>query len=134
MAGWSPRCMFAATAKPLSQTNFGAESLWICGGTRHPYRGDVAADLWFSDDGKKWENQTSNLPFPGGDMGTVLGPPLGAALLYDEKDQYLILAGAFRGSGGIAASRNYLSLAWDGKFAWMKHDSRLTGSWSDPFF
>ena len=134
MAGWSPRCMFAATAKPLSQTYyFGPESLWICGGTRHPYRGDVAADFWYSEDGKDWQNITSRVRFPGGDIGTTLGPPLGAALLYDGKDQYLILAGAFRGAGGIAASRNYLALASDGKLEWMKQDSRLTGNWSDPF-
>jgi hypothetical protein len=130
-SAWSPRCMFAATAKPSSQTQyFREESLWICGGTRHPYRADVAADFWYSEDGKEWANKTNDLKFPGGDLGTALGPPLGAAFLYDEKNQYFILAGAFRASGGVAASRHYFSLA---RFEWMRQDSKLTGNWSDPF-
>jgi hypothetical protein len=133
-ASWSPRCMFAAAVKPASATQyFQEESLWICGGTRHPYRGDVVADFWYSEDGKEWTNKTSDLKFPGGDLGTALGPPLGAALLYDEKNKYLILAGAFRVSGGIAASRHYLSLAMGSRLEWMKQDSKLTGNWSDPF-
>jgi hypothetical protein len=133
-ASWSPRCMFAAAVKPVSETQyFREESLWICGGTRHPYRGDVAADFWYTEDGKEWTNKTSDLKFPGGDLGTALGPPLGAALLYDEKNKYLILAGAFRVSGGIAASRHYLPLALGSRLEWMKQDSKLTGNWSDPF-
>lgn len=134
MAGWSPRCMFAATAKPASNTEyFREESMWICGGARHPYRADVAADFWYSEDGKDWVNKTNDLKFPGGDIGTALGAPLGAALLYEERRSYLILAGAFRVAGGITASRHYLPFELGVRLEWTKQDSKLMGNWSDPF-
>jgi len=136
-ARWSPRCLFAAAVKSKSEnTRLPNESLWICGGARHPYRDDVAADFWYSENGKDWTDLTSDLTFPGGgELAAALGPPLASTLLYDEKKTQLILVGVFKGTKGVEASRHTLSFDLEDSLQWTRRPSILANEkkWSNPF-
>jgi hypothetical protein len=90
----SARCMAVVTATPASTNMTGVNQprLWICGGATHPYNlNDTFYDLWWTKDGKTWEALDLPTP-PSGGKRQILA----AALLYDDNDRRLHLAGIFR--------------------------------------
>jgi hypothetical protein len=110
-AGWSPRCMHAAT---IFQNR-----IWMYGGVTEPF-GNPLEDMWTSRDGETWERYKT-MPQ---DAGNPIGQPLGCTL--QVVNGKLCLLGSFRRGTTIRSRQFILEEAQE---TWEAGEIRPENSW-----
>jgi len=96
LAGWSKRCMFAATVYD--------GMIWLYGGVNDPVGGTPMNDMWTSSDGKNWNSYGGE---PDNEEGPPLlpgeGKPIACTLLQVNKKLHLL--GAFWRDASVRATK-----------------------------